>query len=71
MIKYEFNIYTDEELLDAYDGSRGNMSYYNAAEGQMWYKETEQRNAERTKLNKIKEEMDKRGLKGRSGNFLC
>lgn len=61
---------TDDELLDEYDSARGTMSYYNAAEGN-WSKETEARNKAREFLNRVAEELKKRNLEGRPGNYLC
>ena len=61
---------TDEKLHDEYDSARRSMSYYNAAESN-WHKETADRNKARAYLIKVKQELDKRGLEGRPGEFLC
>lgn len=62
--------FSDEKILDMYDDIRGQMSYYNAAEGN-WSKETQARNATRARMYEISAELDKRGLEGRPGEYLC
>lgn len=62
---------SDEEILDAYDYARGLVSHYNAADsGAAWFQETNERNHAKQYLKRIRNELDVRGLEGRSGTYL-
>lgn len=61
---------TDEEILTEYDKARGNMAYYNAAEGKTWNEETEERNKVKKHLNNLRAELNTRKLEGRPVKFL-
>ena len=61
----------DEKLLEEYDTARGNLSYYNAAEGDSWYREAEGRAKAGAYRALIFKEVEKRGLTPNPGNFLC
>ena len=68
-MKKDLTVMTDEEVLDQYDYARGDMSYYNAAEGN-WSKETNARNAAKSYLNEVWAEVTKRNLMPHPGNYL-
>jgi hypothetical protein len=68
MIK-DLNEMTDEEVLDAFDSIRSDVSYYNAAEGN-WSRETTERNAAKKRMQEIWLEIQKRNLTSRPGNYL-
>jgi len=61
---------TDEEILKEYDRARGNMAYFNAAEGKAWVEETKERNKVKVHLNKVREELNRRRLKARKIHSL-
>ncbi len=61
---------TDEELLFECDEARNNVSYFNAAEGDNWYRETAAREKAKQYLSDVWKEVQKRGLSPRPGNYL-
>lgn len=61
---------TDEELITLWHKQAREMSYLNAAEGESWYAEKEQRRICSGKLRTIKQEMDSRGLEEPVGNYM-
>ena len=62
---------SNEEVLSLYDEVRGNMSYYNAAEGPSWYQEADARARASTILHAVRDEVKNRKLIPNPGTYLC
>jgi len=58
-----FEELNDKDLVEFRDDTIRNMAFYHAAEGQQWYLESVDREHCRTRLNNIRAEIEKRGLK--------
>lgn len=69
-MKKDLSTLTDDELLFESDEVRSNVSYYNAAEGDNWYREAEAREKAKQYLSEVWKEVQKRGLSPRPGNYL-
>ena len=61
---------TDTELLDLADKARSRVSYHNAAEGQAYSKEQAARQAANRYWDAVKQELTKRDLTARPGQYL-
>ena len=61
---------TDEQMLELYRKSASEMSYFNAAENEAWYKERFMREHCRLMLAEIKAELQVRNLETPIGNYL-
>lgn len=53
---------TDEQLIEQWHKQAREMSYYNAAEGESWYRERAMRDACKQKLAEVTEEIYNRGM---------
>ena len=60
---------TDDELFAAIDSTARNVSYYEAAEGE-YSRETDARNAAKSKLRTLRAEAEARGLGGAVSEML-
>jgi hypothetical protein len=63
--------HTDEELITFWHKQAREMSFYNASEGESWYKERVAREACSTEFRKINEELRWREIPLPQGNYLC
>ena len=61
---------TDEQMLELYRKSASEMSFYNCAEGESWYKERFMREHCRLMLAEIRAELQVRNLEIPVGNYL-
>ena len=61
---------TDEQMLELYRKSASEMSYFNAAENESWYKERFMRESCSAEFRKINEELRRRNLPIPQGNYL-
>lgn len=61
---------TDEQMLELYRKKASEMSYFNAAENEAWYKERFMRDACSAEFKKINEELKRRGIDQPKGNYL-
>ena len=52
-MKKDLSTLTDDELLFESDEARSNVSYYNAAEGDNWYREAEAREKAKQYLSEV------------------
>jgi hypothetical protein len=62
---------TDEELTALWHKQAREMSFFNCAEGESWYKERVAREACSTEFRKINEELRWREIPLPQGNYLC
>ena len=65
-----FENITDEELITSYHKQAREMSYFNAAENEAWYKERFMREHCRLMLAEIRAELQTRNLEIPVGNYL-
>lgn len=61
---------TDTELLDLADKARSRVSYHNAAEGAMYSQEAPARAAAKRYWDAVKQELSRRELTARPGQYL-
>lgn len=61
---------TDEELIELYHKQAREMSFFNAAEGESWYRERLARESCKAELAMIAEEIYARGLDIPKGQYL-
>jgi hypothetical protein len=61
---------TDTELLDLADKARSRVSYHNAAEGASYTNEASARRAAFNYWDAVKQELTKRDLTARPGQYL-
>lgn len=61
---------TDEELVELYHKQAREMSFYNCAEGESWYKERPLRESCSAEFRKINEELNRRDIPTPQGNYL-
>lgn len=61
---------TDEELTALYHKQARELSFYQAAEGESWYKERPMREACSAEFRKINEELKRRGIEQPKGDYL-
>ena len=62
--------YTGNKLDKAYDHAASMLSYYNAAEGEQWYKEARGRGIAYAKLAVVKAEYTRRKRRIPTGSYL-
>ena len=64
--------HTDEELITFWHKQAREMSFYNASEGESWYRERPMRESCKKELANTTEEIYARGMDLPSdGNYLC
>lgn len=61
---------TDEQMLELYRKSASEMSFYNCAEGESWYRERPLRESCSAEFRKLNEEIKRRNLPIPQGNYL-
>lgn len=61
---------TDEQMLELYRKSASEMSFYNCAEGESWYKERPMRESCAAEFRNIVAELKRREIPVPSGNYL-
>lgn len=66
-----FESTTDEELTTLWHKQAREMSFFNAAEGESWYRERSMRESCSAEFRKINEELRRRELPTPKGNYLC
>lgn len=66
----QFENTTDEELTNLWHKQAREMSFYNASEGESWYKERPMREACSAEFKRINEEIKCRNLPTPQGNYL-
>ena len=66
-----FENITDEQLITLYHKQAREMSFFNAAEGESWYRERPTRESCKKELASITEEIYARGMDLPKGNYLC
>ena len=62
---------TDEELITLWHKQARELSHYQAAEGESWYRERPMRESCKQKLALVTEEIYSRGMDLPKGNYLC
>ena len=67
-MKYEST--TDDELTQLWHKQAREMSFFNASEGESWYKERPMRESCSAEFRKINEELKRRNLPIPQGNYL-
>ena len=65
-----FETISDEQLVALYHKQASEMSFFNAAEGESWYKERPMREACKKELALLTEEIYARGMDLPKGNYL-
>ena len=65
-----FENITDGELINLWHKQARELSYYQAAEGESWYKERPMREACSAEFRKINEELRRRNLPTPQGQYL-
>ena len=65
-----FESTTDEELITLWHKQAREMSFYNASEGESWYRERPLRESCSAEFRKIMEELKRREIEQPSGNYL-
>lgn len=66
-----FESITDAELVTLWHKQAREMSYFNCAEGESWYKERPLRESCKKELALVTQEIYARGLDLPKGNYLC
>jgi hypothetical protein len=61
---------TDEQMLELYRKNASEMSFYNCAEGESWYRERPLRESCSAEFRKINEELKRRDIPTPQGNYL-
>ena len=67
----QFENTKDEELITLWHKQAREMSFFNCAEGESWYKERPMREACKKELALLTEEIYSRGMDLPKGNYLC
>lgn len=65
-----YNEHTDEEIKELYHKTAMELSYFNAAEGQSWYAESEARKICQKVYKELCAEFKFRGIELPKGNYL-
>ena len=65
-----FENITDEELITLWHKQAREMSFFNCAEGESWYRERPLREACSAEFRKINEELKRRDIPTPQGNYL-
>lgn len=65
-----FENITDEELITLWHKQAREMSFFNCAEGESWYRERPLRESCSAEFRKINEELRRREIPVPSGNYL-
>jgi hypothetical protein len=65
-----FETISDEQLVALYHKQASEMSFFNAAEGESWYKERPMREACSAEFRKINEELKRRDIPTPQGQYL-
>jgi hypothetical protein len=67
----QFESTTDEELIILWYKQAREMSFYNASEGESWYRERPMRESCKKYLALLTEEIYARGMNLPRGQYLC
>lgn len=65
-----FKTFDNDTLVEMYKEAANELSYFNAAEGQSWYAERDQRIVAKEQFINISKEMDIRKIEKPTGNWL-
>jgi hypothetical protein len=65
-----FESTTDEELINLWHKQAREMSFFNASEGESWYKERPMRESCSAEFRKLNEELKRRDIPTPQGNYL-